>query len=177
MPQTATQPSTPVTPAPSKDFNIKPPQPPQGAPAAAPIPTPAPLSTTTAPTTGTLPSTATTGTAVRPHDDSLASSFASLSGNSGIIGLIIMAVLAIVFFFIRGAIRSHLVSRRASSSSASSAAWALFCFLFFGSATVVFGALGQLWGVLPFIIPLGVLVSVSLILFIVLYSSAVKGRR
>lgn len=102
---------------------------------------------------------------------------APLSTNGAIVGFAAVFFLAGIFYFIRGAIRSHLISRRASPSAASSAAWALFAFLLFTSITVVFGALGNLWRVLPFILPLGMLSGVTLLLFAALYIAAAKGRR
>ena len=104
-------------------------------------------------------------------------SVGSIDTNGAIIGFAVLLVLAIVFFFIRGAIRSHLISHKASSSSAGSASWALFVFLLSTSATVLFGTIGKLWSVLPFILPLGALCFVTLVLFLALYIPASKGRQ
>jgi hypothetical protein len=142
-----------------KDFNLQPAQ-----PSAPPTPS--------SPPAGYPP---TSGQVVQAPAPS-GSSIGDISTNGAIIGLVVLLVLAVVFFFIRGAIRSHLIHRRASPSSAGSAAWAFFAFLLATSMTVVFGAVGKLWSVMPFIIPMGTLSTVTLLLFIGLYLSASKGR-
>ncbi len=88
-----------------------------------------------------------------------------------------MLGLAIVFLLLRGAVRSHLITRRASLSAANGASWALFTFLFVGAFTVVFGLIGQFWTVLPFIVPLGTLSLITLVLFLILFNSATRISR
>ena len=100
-----------------------------------------------------------------------------LTQNGAIIGVAIVLGLAVVFFFLRGAVRSHLIANRSSLSRANSAAWALFAFLLAIAVTVVFGLLGQFWTVLSFIIPLGLVCLVTLVLFITLYQSATRISR
>ena len=100
-----------------------------------------------------------------------------LSSGNTVIGVAIVLALALLFFFVRGGLRSHLIAHRASPSAAGSAGWALFAFLLALSVTVVFGVLGSLWQVLTFLVPMGALVTVTLIIFALLYSSAARGRR
>ena len=64
----------------------------------------------------------------------------------------------------------------ASPSAAGNAGWALFALLLSLSVLVVFGLLGDLWSVLGFILPLGVLILVTLLLFVLLYRTASTGR-
>ena len=94
-----------------------------------------------------------------------------------VIGVAAVLALAVVFLFVRGGVRSHLIAQRASPSAAGNAGWSLWAFLTILSATVVFGFLGNLWQVLTFVAPMGVLVVVTLIVFGMLYSSAARGRR
>ncbi len=105
------------------------------------------------------------------------SSTDGLSSNNTIIGVAVVLALALLFFFLRGGLRSHLIAHRASPSAAGSAGWSLFAFLLVVSITVVFGILGNLWQVLAFLIPMGVLVVVTLAVFGMLYRSAARGRQ
>ena len=89
----------------------------------------------------------------------------------------IFLMLTVIFFFVRGGVRRHLIAGRASLSAASSAGWAVFAFLVAVSGAVVFGFFGNLWNLLSFTVPMGVLILVTLILSIFLYSSAARGRR
>ena len=89
----------------------------------------------------------------------------------------ILLVLAIVFFFVRNGVRRHLIAERASLSAATSAGWAVFAFLVTLSSAVVFGLFGNLWNLLAFTVPMGALILVTLVLSIVLYNSAARGRR
>ena len=100
-----------------------------------------------------------------------------LSQNQAIIGGAIMIGAAVVYFLLRGAVRSHLIANRSTMSAAGAASWSLFSFLFAVTFTVVFGLLGQFWTVPAFIIPLGVICLVTLVLFIVLYVSASRVAR
>ena len=88
-----------------------------------------------------------------------------------------MVGLAIVFLFLRGAVRNQLISNKAPLSAAGGAGWALFAFLVSVSFTVVFGFLGQFWTILPIIAPLVALCLVTLILFAILYNSATRVVR
>ena len=53
------------------------------------------------------------------------------------IGAVVFVVLLVVYFFVRNAYVHHLVKRRVSPSTASSAGWLLFVGLAFMSAAVV----------------------------------------
>ena len=99
-----------------------------------------------------------------------------LGGTDAVIGVAILLVLAAAFLFLRGAVRSHLIAARASPSAAGSTGWALFAFLMALSVLIVFGLLGNLWPELAFTIPLLLLALVTLILFVLLYRSAARGR-
>ncbi len=152
---------------PPADFAIKPPA--DSAAQAAPAPggTRAPgivAPTTVAPAPGTPISAA--GLPAAP----------GLDGTDAVIGSAILLVLAVAFLFLRGAVRGHLIAARASPSAAGNAGWALFCFLGALSVLVVFGLLGNLWQVAAFTVPLILLVLVTLVLFVLLYRSAARGR-
>ncbi len=99
------------------------------------------------------------------------------SSNDMVIAGAILGVLAVVFFFVRGGVRRHLIAERASLSSASSAGWAVFAFLLSLSATVVFGQFANLWNMLAFTVPMGLLILVTLVLSVILYGAAARGRR
>ncbi len=137
----------------SNDFNLRKPAAPQPPPPAAAQP---------AATQQPLPAADGTG---------------GLAPNDMVIGLAAVLALAVMFLFVRGGLRSHLIAQRASPSAAGNAGWSLWAFLTVLSATVVFGFLGDLWQVLTFLIPMGVLVVVTLVVFGMLYSSAARGRR
>ncbi len=148
---------------PPSDFNIRPPsdaaspQPVIRSPAAA------------APTPGTIqPGTAISASSL-PGE-------AGLSSTGTVIGVAILLVLAVAIFFVRGAVRSHLIASRASPSAAGSAGWALFAFLLSLSVLIVFGLLGNLWAAYAFVLPLLLLVVVTLVLFVLLYRAAARGR-
>ena len=100
-----------------------------------------------------------------------------MSSNDMVLAGGILLVLAIVFFFVRGGVRRHLIAGRASLSAASSAGWAVFAFLLLLSITVVLGLFGNLWSLLAFTVPMGGLVLVTLVLSIILYNAAASGRR
>ncbi len=127
-----------------------------------------------APAAATAPAAPAASAAVPAREPVLVS---GLSQNEAIIGGAIMVGAAVVIFLLRGAVRSHLIANRSTLSGANAASWALFAFLFAVAFTVVFGLLGQFWTVLSFIIPLGVLCLVTLVLFIVTYSSATRLTR
>ncbi len=152
-------------PTPPSDFAIKPPA--DSAPQAAPAPGGAPATAapgTAAPAAGTPISAA--GLPAAP----------GLDVTDAVIGAAILLVLAVAFLFLRGAVRGHLIAARASPSAAGNAGWALFCFLGALSVLIVFGLLGNLWPVLAFTVPLILLVLVTLVLFVLLYRSAARGR-
>jgi hypothetical protein len=172
--------------APPSDFNIKPPADaalPQSAPAQS-----APLQAPPAAQSGTQSGASQSGTSQSGTSQSgtLQSgapiSAADLPGEAGlsstgtVIGVAILLVLAVAIFFIRGAVRSHLIAGRASPSAAGSAGWALFAFLLSLSVLIVFGLIGNLWVELAFVVPLLVLVLVTLVLFVLLYRAAAQGR-
>lgn len=100
-----------------------------------------------------------------------------LTQNGAILGTAVMLALAVVFFVLRGAVRSHLIANRATLSAANGASWALFTFLFVAAFTVVFGLIGDFWTLATFIVPLGVLSLVTLVLFVVLFNSATRIGR
>ena len=152
-------------PTPPSDFAIKPP--------ADSTPQPAPAS-------GGVPATGTPGAvALAPGTPISAAGLPAapgLDGTDAVIGAAILLVLAVAFLFLRGAVRGHLIAARASPSAAGNAGWALFCFLGALSVLVVFGLLGNLWQVAAFTVPLILLVLVTLVLFVLLYRSAARGR-
>jgi hypothetical protein len=138
------------------DFKLRPPDPqPAQPPAPSPPAAPPTQSTTQAKPFGAAPTEAMTHTGL-------------------LIGSAILLVLAIVFLLISRSVRGHLIGRKASPATAGSASWALFAFLLAVAATSVFGFLGDLWSVLAFIVPMGLLIAVTLILCLVLFNS---GRR
>ena len=100
-----------------------------------------------------------------------------LTQNGAVIGGAVMLGLLVVFFLMRGAVRSHLIANRSSLSSANSASWALFIFLSVAAFTAVFGLIGGFWTVLAFIVPLGVLSLITLVLFAILFNSATRLTR
>ncbi|MGI4748752.1 MAG: hypothetical protein ACRYGI_16440 [Janthinobacterium lividum] len=153
-------PSAPASTAPPSDFNIRPPTETTPAPAT-------PLSSIPAQTSGT-------GTPI--NASSLPGEDGHLSSTDAVIGAAIMLALAIAIFFVRGAVRTHLIAHRASPSAAGNAGWALFALLLSVSVLIVFGLLGGLWSVLGFTIPLAVMILVTAILFVLLYRTAAQGR-
>ena len=138
-------------------FTLPPPAPPAPTP---PGPTPAPQPPRT--DIGVPLKLITTG----PYD--------ALTPTALTIGGAVLLVLVIAFIFVGRAIRGHLSARKASPGAASNAGWALFGFLVSIAATVVLGVIGNLWLVLAFIVPMGVLSLITLILLIILYSSATR---
>ncbi len=132
-----------------------------------------PQETAPAPVTAVPPPVASTGTAFSPEQEPTG----HLTQNGAVIGVAVLLGLAIIIFFLRGAVRSHLIANRSSLSKANGASWALFAFLFSVALTVVFGVAGQFWTVLSFIIPLGLVCLVTLVLFILLYQSAARISR
>lgn len=159
MSSSAPQPAPSATPP--SDFNIRPPA--DAAPVQA---TPVPA--------GAAPST-TTGTGT-PISAAGLPGEAGLSSTETVIGVAILLVLGVAIFFVRAAVRSHLIAGRASPSAAGSAGWALFAFLLSLSVLIVFGLIGSLWPVLAFTLPLALLILVTLVLFVVLYRAAAQGR-
>jgi hypothetical protein len=150
----------------SGDFKLRPPdpQPAPPAPSAPPATTQQPIpprpveGTTQSKPFGTAPPVAVTPTGL-------------------LVGAAILLVLAVVFLLISRSLRGHLIGRKASPATAGSASWALFAFLFSIAATSVFGFIGNLWLVLPFIIPMGVLITATLVLFLVLFNSSRRFSR
>ena len=153
---------------PPSDFNIRPPS-----DAASPQPaSPSQASPSQAPVAST-PGTIQPGT---PISASGLPGETGLSSTGMVIGVAILLVLAVAIFFVRGAVRSHLIASRASPSAAGSAGWALFAFLMSLSVLIVFGLLGNLWAALAFVLPLLLLLVVTLALFVLLYRAAARGR-
>ena len=159
--------------APPSDFNIRPPS-----DAASPQPAPQLPATQSPAIQSQAPAAPTPGT-IQPGTAISASSLpgeAGLSSTGTVIGVAILLVLAVAIFFVRGAVRSHLIANRASPSAAGSAGWALFAFLLSLSVLIVFGLLGNLWAAFAFVLPLLLLVVVTLVLFVLLYRAAARGR-
>ncbi len=102
---------------------------------------------------------------------------AGMSSNDIVIGIAIVAVLAVVFFFVRGGVRRHLISERASLSAASAAGWSMFAFLLSLAIMVVFGLVGNILRLATFVVPMALLVLATLILTIVTYRGATRRRR
>ena len=147
--------------------------PPQTSPA--PVAPNAAGQSSTAPSqAATSPGTATTSGAAAIREPVL---IGGLTQNGAILGAAVMLALAVVFFVLRGAVRSHLIANRATLSAANGASWALFTFLFVAAFTVVFGLIGDFWTLATFIVPLGVLSLVTLVLFVVLFNSATRISR
>ncbi len=152
-------------------YRIPPPQTSPAAPGAAP----------SAPSQAAPPPGAATGAAPGATNGAAAIRepvlIGGLTQDGAILGAVVMLALAVVFFLLRGAVRSHLIANRATLSSANGASWALFTFLFVAAFTVVFGLIGDFWTLASFIVPLGVLSLVTLALFVALYSSATRIGR
>jgi len=146
------------------DFKLRPP-----AAGATPVTSSPPAATTPPPPASPRPADPAT-TQTKPYN----APNEAMTPTSLLIGSAILVVLAIVFLLISRAARGHLIGHKASPATAGSASWALFAFLLSVAATSVFGFLGNLWSVLAFIIPMGLLIAVTLILCVVLFNS---GRR
>ena len=144
---------------------------------------PAPAAPGAAVPSSAAPSQAATPPAASPGTTSGAAAIrepvliGGLTQNGAILGAAVMLALAVVFFVLRGAVRSHLIANRATLSAANGASWALFTFLFVAAFTVVFGLIGDFWTLATFIVPLGVLSLVTLVLFVVLFNSATRIGR
>jgi hypothetical protein len=143
----------------SPDIRINPPPPAaQAAPAVRQLPSPA----------------ATEGMVIQRES---ATDAGDLSRGDAFLGIGILVSLAIVFLFVRGAVRTSLIRRKASPSAASSTSWALFAFLFFTALTLTWSFFGSFWGVWQFSATVVALVVLSLLLFLTMYNSAAKGCR
>jgi hypothetical protein len=90
-----------------------------------------------------------------------------ISGKELLIGSCIVIIGAFLFFFIKGWFTESMIRKRKSPASANRAGWALFFFLTFTTALLVFGFLGGLWSNLLFVIPMAIFTAVSLIFFII----------
>jgi len=86
-----------------------------------------------------------------------------------VIGFGGVLVAAIIFFFIKNAVSKMLVSSyKKSPRSADMAGWALFCVLLFAAITAALAILNSdRFMSLPYLIPIGLAMLVSLIMFIV----------
>jgi hypothetical protein len=184
----------------SKDFKLKPPHSqlepgPADQPPITPSPSTAPpktqpsggggpagsAETTTAQQVPGTPAVATpparevgTTTPIKPTPKTGSEDYAS---NSMILAGAFILCVAIIAFFVRGALRSHLISHKAPLAAAGGAGWALFAFLMSFWGTLILAYAGNFWTVLVFILPATGLVIISFILFMMLYASAAKGRR
>jgi hypothetical protein len=106
-----------------QDFTIPAPQNPR--PQAEPLPTPPAQSTTGASPFSTLERGPTT------------TEFA--------LGAAALAVLALLFLFVRQGVRAHLINRRATLDAADGASWMLFSALMLTAAILVSATVGRLW--------------------------------
>src|SRR5215469_8840602 len=78
------------------------------------------------------------------------------------------AVVAVVlFYFLRGALFTHLIEKRAAPSSARAASWAFFVFLTATAWTAIAGFVVGLWSSIPFLAGGGVVTLATLIFFLV----------
>lgn len=86
------------------------------------------------------------------------------------LGIGVLVVLAVVFLFVRGSVRAHLIGRRAALDAANGAAWALFSALMLTATVLVTAALGDLWqyglGLGAALALCAVLFAVSAVLFV-----------
>lgn len=162
------RPTTPV-PAGPPGYNIRPPAT-QQAPAPVPPQAPSQAAPPQPPSASQQPSTS----FAPPREPVL---IGGLTQNGAVIGAAVILGLLIVFVFLRSAVRNHLIANKASLSSANGASWAFFAFMSVVATTVVFGLIGQLWTVLPFVVPLGLLMLITLLLFIMLFKSATRVTR
>lgn len=86
-------------------------------------------------------------------------------------------VLAVAFFFVRGGLRAHLISRRASLASASAAGWSLFALLLSVAVAVAFGVIGDAFRSVPFDAAMAVLVLATAVLAVLTWRGALRRRR
>jgi hypothetical protein len=61
------------------------------------------------------------------------------------LGLVALAVLAVLFLFVRQGVRTHLINRRATLDAAGGASWMLFAALMLTAAILVGATVGRLW--------------------------------
>ena len=99
-----------------------------------------------------------------------------LSSQDWAIGLGVMAVTGVVWFFVRGAVQAMLAKNRAAPDAAVGASWALFAALMSLTATVVFGLLGNFFRALTFLIP-SLSLSLVLLLIAAFMIKGALGRR
>ena len=102
---------------------------------------------------------------------------AGMSSDQIVLAAAIVVLLGIVFLFVRGGVRGHLISRRASLSAASTAGWALFAFLMSVTVLVVFGIVGDTLRLLAFTVPMGALILATLIVAVITFRGATRRRR
>ena len=102
---------------------------------------------------------------------------AGMSSDGIVLAVAIIVLLGIVCLFVRGGVRSHLISGRAPLSAASTAGWALFAFLMSVTVLVVFGIVGNTFRLLAFTVPMGVLILATLIVAVITFRGATRRRR
>jgi len=91
-----------------------------------------------------------------------------------LIGLVVLAVLTVAFFFIQRFLTNTLISGNARPPKAALAGWALFTMLFVLAATGIFSVIGTLWTMLPLF---GSLLGLNLIVMILFITSFVSAKR
>lgn len=94
-----------------------------------------------------------------------------------IIGIVIVLVMALILYFVRGGIKSALVSSKASLDAANFAASSWFVYLLSLIALIVFGLLGGFFGLLVYSISTGSLALVGLIGCLILSANARSTRK
>lgn len=88
-----------------------------------------------------------------------------------------IVVLAIVFYIVRRALMGSLVAAFADFNKSKNAANTLFLFMFAAGAGCLFATVSGSWLNLTYIVPVGGLVAVLLIVFIMSYLSARASRK
>lgn len=89
----------------------------------------------------------------------------------------ITILVALIALIPKGLITRHLVSRRATPSSAGLAAWSAWFFVVVTAAFVLTGTLGRLWAVWVFTVSGGALALLLLVATIVFYARAQHTHR
>lgn len=94
-----------------------------------------------------------------------------------LIGLVVLAVLLVIFFFVKRFFTNTMITGNASIQKADLAGWALFMMLFSLSATAVFGFIGSLWNFITVFGPIVGLNVVIILFFIFTFLSAQRSKR
>ncbi|QCG93092.1 hypothetical protein E6C67_03880 (plasmid) [Azospirillum sp. TSA2s] len=91
-----------------------------------------------------------------------------------LIGLIMLLVLTVAFFFGQRILTGMLIGGNARPQKAALAGWSLFLMLVVLTATAIFSVIGTLWTLLPVF---GSLLGLNLILVILFVTSFVSAKR